>query len=153
MRQLWLGLPLLLLAGLIRASLGLPWPFCEDVLQPGQGFGGAVTITHNCLWRPQVHFVATITGRLDKTDGGALAVPTIALASADIVETSSGGCCGKSRATLGSAGVAAAWSLVVCSSCCVHAVKTGIAQQDLLQAYHQLCFSLCACRTQPRGAE
>jgi hypothetical protein len=92
MRQLGQGLLLLLLAGLIRASLGLPWPFCEDVLQPGQGFGGAVTITRNCLWRPQVHFVSTITGRLDDSDGGALAVPTIALASTDIVETSSGGC-------------------------------------------------------------
>ncbi|WIA33783.1 hypothetical protein OEZ86_006896 [Tetradesmus obliquus] len=90
MRQLGLGLLLLLLAGLIRASLGLSWPFCEEVLQAGQGFGGAVTITRNCLWKPQVHFVSTITGRLDGADGGPLSVPTIALAPGDIVETSSG---------------------------------------------------------------
>jgi hypothetical protein len=103
MRQLGLGLLLLLLAGLIRASLGLSWPFCEEVLQPGQGFGGAVTITRNCLWKPQVHFVSTITGRLDGTDGGALSVPTIALASGYIVESTSGGCCGASSVTWGSA--------------------------------------------------
>lgn len=93
MRQLGLGLLLLLLAGLIRASLGLSWPFCEEVLQAGQGFGGAVTITRNCLWKPQVHFVSTITGRLEGADAGPLSVPTIALAPGDIVETSSGGCC------------------------------------------------------------
>ncbi|WIA13636.1 hypothetical protein OEZ85_007199 [Tetradesmus obliquus] len=90
MRQLGLDLLLLLLAGLIRASLGLSWPFCEEVLQAGQGFGGAVTITRNCLWKPQVHFVSTITGRLDGADEGPLSVPTIALAPGDIVETSSG---------------------------------------------------------------
>lgn len=65
-------LALLLLAG-HTASL----PSCENAIPPGEGFGGSVTITADCIWRPQLHFINTLTGEQRPDYAGALTTPTI----------------------------------------------------------------------------
>jgi hypothetical protein len=51
-------------------------PFCENVLPPGYGLGGAVVVATDCRWRPQVHFISTLTGRR-VSGAGPLRVPVI----------------------------------------------------------------------------
>lgn len=64
---------LFLLAGGQAATL----PSCENALPPGEGFGGSVTITTDCIWRPQLHFISTLTGQQRPDYPGALTTPTI----------------------------------------------------------------------------
>jgi hypothetical protein len=71
---------LLLLAGGQAATL----PSCENALPPGEGFGGSVTITADCIWRPQLHFISTLRGQQRPDYPGALTTPTIFYESAPV---------------------------------------------------------------------
>lgn len=51
-------------------------PFCENALPPGEGFGGTVTITKDCVWRPQLHFITSLNGQQGDF-AGPLEVPAI----------------------------------------------------------------------------
>lgn len=70
------GLLLLLCLAVVGQAQVLP-P-CEHALPPGDGFGGSVTITADCLWRPQLHFISAISGEQQPPNyAGARGVPTI----------------------------------------------------------------------------
>lgn len=79
-KQLMVLLLLLLLAG----GQAAPLPSCENALPPGEGFGGSVTITSDCTWRPQLHFISTLTGQQRPDYPGALTTPTIFFESAAV---------------------------------------------------------------------
>jgi len=80
-------LALLLVAGqsATNASL-LP---CENALPPGEGFGGTVTITSDCLWRPQLHFISSLTGE-QRDYPGPLEAPIIYYEPALVAPSQSG---------------------------------------------------------------
>lgn len=80
LKMLALLLPLLLVvAGAAPASASASGnlPSCENALPPGEGFGGSVVITSDCIWRPQLHFINTLTGEQRPDYAGALEAPTI----------------------------------------------------------------------------
>lgn len=68
---------LLLLLLLVGDGHAATLPSCENALPPGEGFGGSVTITADCIWRPQLHFISTLTGQQRPDHPGALTSPTI----------------------------------------------------------------------------
>lgn len=80
LKMLALLLPLLLVvaeAAPASASASGTLPSCENALPPGEGFGGSVVITSDCIWRPQLHFINTLTGEQRPDYAGALEAPTI----------------------------------------------------------------------------
>jgi hypothetical protein len=51
-------------------------PACDNAIPPGEGFGGTVTITSDCLWRQQLHFITALSGE-QRDFPGALEAPVI----------------------------------------------------------------------------
>lgn len=85
---------ILLLALPFVVGQSAPLPSCENALPPGEGFGGAVTITTDCIWRPQLHFISSLQGQ-QRDYPGPLEAPVIYYEAAAASNSQSGAWCSR----------------------------------------------------------